>query len=295
MIIVIVGPTGIGKTKLSIALAKKYDTEIISGDSVQVYKGLNIGSAKIKETEKQGIKHHLIDILNPLEDFSVAIFQQLVREKVNELERNNSMPIIVGGTGLYIKSVLYDYKFENTGRDNSLTLKYQDFSNEELFKVLVEKDYDSSLLIHPNNRKRVLQAISRSSTSKISENKNKDIPIYDFKVIGLTMERQKLYELINKRVDKMLENGLLKEVIGLYKQGINSNSVNSIGYKELYKYLNGEYEFDFAVDKIKQHSRNLAKKQYTFFNNQFEVNWIEVNPANFDKTIEAAIEIIEKG
>ena len=294
MIIVIIGPTGIGKTKLSIALAKKYNTEIISGDSVQVYKGLNIGSAKVKESEKEGVKHHLLDVLEPYEDFNVALFQKMAREKIDELESKGLIPIIVGGTGLYIKSVLYDYNFENTNRDYSLDTKYQKYSNEELHKILVEKDYESSLLIHPNNRKRVIQAISRSSVNKVSKNKNKDVPLYDFKVIGLTMEREKLYRLINNRVDKMMRQGLLKEVKDLSAKGINSNSVKSIGYKELYKYLAGEYEYDYAVDKIKQHSRNLAKKQYTFFNNQFDVNWIQVNIRHFDKVIEEAIKIIEK-
>lgn len=294
MIIVIVGPTGIGKTRLSLAIAKKYNTEIISGDSVQVYKGLDIGSAKIKRSERKGIKHHLLDILEAHEDFSVAIFQKMVREKISDIEKRNLMPIIVGGTGLYIKSALYDYNFKNASRDNSLDILYKDYSNEELHKVLAKKDYKSSLNIHPNNRKRVLQAISRSTSNKISENKNKDIPLYDFIVIGLTMERELLYPLINKRVDKMINLGLLSEVKGLVKRGITSNSVNSIGYKELIKYLAGEYEFDYAVDKIKQHSRNLAKKQYTFFNNQFDVNWINVDIENFDKTIEQAINIIEQ-
>ena len=294
MIIVIVGPTGIGKTKLSLALAKKYNTEIISGDSVQVYKDLNIGSAKITDEEKEEIIHHLIDILEPNEDFSVAIFQKMVRAKVKELETKGLTPLIVGGTGLYIKSVLYDYNFENASRDHSLELIYKDFSNDELFEVLVQKDYESSLKIHPNNRKRVMQAISRSSISKISDNLNKDVPIYDFKIIGLTMDRKLLYELINKRVDKMINDGLLKEVKGLYDRGINTNSVSSIGYKELYKYFDNEYDLNFAIEKIKQHSRNLAKKQYTFFNNQFDVTWIDVDIDNFDKTIEEAIKIIEK-
>jgi len=294
MIIVIVGPTGIGKTKLSIALAKRYNAEIISGDSVQVYRGLDIGSAKITDVDKEGIPHHLIDILDPDEDFSVAIFQKMVREKIKEIESIGKTPIIVGGTGLYIKSALYDYNFTNTSRDDSLIEKCKDISNEILHSILEEKDYESSLVIHPNNRKRVLQAISRATTNKVSDNKNKNVPLYDAIFIGLHMERNELYELINKRVDKMIQNGLLKEVVHLHKEGINSNSVNSIGYKELYKYLDGEYEFDFAVDKIKQHSRNLAKKQYTFFNNQFGVNWIDVDIHNFDKTIDKAIEIIEK-
>ncbi len=294
MIIVIVGPTGIGKTKLSIALAKKYNTEIISGDSVQVYKGLDIGSAKITEKEKAGIKHHLLDILEPHEDFSVAVFQKLVREKIAEINAKGLMPIIVGGTGFYIKSVLYDYNFDNANRNPKLETMYKDFSNEELHKVLIEKDYESSLKIHPNNRKRVLQAISRSEQNKMSENKNKDVPLYDFKVIGLTMEREKLYKLINKRVDKMLSQGLLNEVKTLLYQGVRPIDLEGIGYKEIAKYLAGEWEYDYAVDKIKQHSRNLAKRQYTFFNNQFDVNWLQVNPRYFNKTIEEAIEIIEK-
>ncbi len=294
MITVIVGPTGIGKTKLSIALAKKYHTEIISGDSVQVYKGLDIGSGKVKDNEKEGIKHHLIDIIDPTEDFSVAIFQKIVRDRIKELITHNLMPIIVGGTGLYIKSVLYDYNFENADRDHSLELIYQSFSNEELHQVLVEKDYESSLLIHPNNRKRVLQAISRSSSNKISNNINKDIPMYDFCIIGLTLERELLYPLINQRVDKMIEEGLVAEVKALYSQGVNSNSVKSIGYKELYSYFNNECTLAEAIIKIKQHSRNLAKRQYTFFNNQFATNWITVDIDNFDNTINNAINIIEK-
>ena len=294
MIIVIVGPTGIGKTKLSIALAKKYNTEIISGDSIQVYKGLDIGSAKITEEEKQGIKHHLLDILEPHEDFSVALFQKMVRRKIEDIESKGLMPIIVGGTGFYIKSVLYDYNFENANRDHTLETVYENYSNEELHKILAEKDYETSLSIHPNNRKRVLQAISRSVENKMSENKNKDVPLYDFKVIGLTMERDKLYKLINKRVDKMVRQGLIKEVKDLVNQGVKPINLEGIGYKEIYKYLIGEWEFDFAVDKIKQHSRNLAKRQYTFFNNQFDVNWLHVKPHHFHETIEEAIKIIEK-
>lgn len=294
MIIVVVGPTGIGKTKLSISLAKHLHTEIISGDSIQVYKRLDIGSAKVKEEEKEGIKHHLIDILEPTENFSVALFQKLVRGKISEFEEQGMTPLIVGGTGLYIKSVLYDYNFEDTKRDDDLEKLYQEFSNEELHNVLKEKDYEASLSIHMNNRKRVLQAISRSEKNKVSENKNKDIPIYDFKIIGLTLERDKLYEIINDRVDKMIEDGLLYEVRELFNDGIDSNSVSAIGYKELYKYFRAEYTLEEATDKIKQHSRNLAKKQFTFFNNQFDVNWITVDLENFENTIKKAIDIISE-
>lgn len=294
MIFVIIGPTGIGKTKLSLAIAKHYNTEIISGDSIQVYKGLNIGSAKIKKDEMLGIKHHLIDILEPTEDFSVALFQKSVRKKIKDFEELGMNPLIVGGTGLYIKSVLYDYNFTNSSRDKSLDLLYKDLSNEEVHNILKEKDFDASLNIHMNNRKRVIQAISRSKDNKVSDNKNKDIALYDFKIIGLTLERSVLYDLINKRVDLMLEEGLVEEVKSLYDKNIRTNSVTAIGYKELYSYFDGEYTLEEAIDKIKQHSRNLAKKQLTFFNNQFDVNWINVDLDNFDNTINEAIEILNK-
>lgn len=294
MIIVVIGPTGIGKTKLSLALAKHYNTEIISGDSVQVYKGLDIGSAKIKKIEMDGIKHHLIDILEPTEDFSVALFQKIVRKKIEEFNEKGINPLIVGGTGLYIKSVLYDYNFTNSSRDKSLDEQYIELSNEELHNILKEKDFESSVIIHMNNRKRVLQAISRSKDNKVSDNKNKDVALYDFKIIGLTLEREKLYEIINNRVDTMIEEGLLKEVKSLYDKGIRSNSISAIGYKELYSFFDNNYSLEEAIVKIKQHSRNLAKKQLTFFNNQFDVNWINVDLNNFDITIKEAIGLLDK-
>lgn len=294
MIYVVVGPTGIGKTKLSIALAKYFNTEIISGDSVQVYKELNIGSAKVTDKEKEGIKHHLIDILEPTEDFSVALFQKLVRGKIKELENKALDPLIVGGTGLYIKSVLYDYNFEDTKRDNSLEEKYQELSNEELHVILQEKDFISSEKIHPNNRKRVLQAISRSDSNKVSDNTRKDQKVYDFKIIGLTLQRDILYERINKRVDKMIQKGLIKEVKDLYDKGVKGNSVSAIGYKELYAYFDKKNTLDEAIEKIKQKSRNLAKKQFTFFNNQFDIDWVEVDLFDFDNTINEAIKILER-
>lgn len=294
MIVVIVGPTGIGKTKLSIEIAKYLKTEIISGDSVQVYQGLDIGSAKVTKEEMQGIKHHLIDILNPKESFSVALYQKLVRNKIEEFQKANLTPLIVGGTGLYIKSVLYDYNFEKTKRDEEFLAPYQTLSNTELHQVLKERDEESAKLIHPNNRKRVLQAISRSNTNKVSENKNKDHKMYDFVIIGLTKDRETLYDIINKRVDQMFEQGLLEEVKSLYDENITSHSLSAIGYKELIAYFEGRYTLQEAKEKIKQHSRNLAKKQFTFFNNQFDINWIEVNLDNFEETIQEAITIINR-
>lgn len=292
MIIAIVGPTGIGKTALSIALAKQLKTEIISGDSIQVYKQLNIGSAKVTTDEMAGIPHHLIDIFDPTEDCSVAVYQRLVRAKIAEFEQRNLTPIIVGGTGLYIKSVLYDYNFEDTQRDPDFEAQYETFNNEELHQLLQEKDPEAANRIHHNNRRRVLQALGRSETNKVSENTNKDQPVYDFVMIGLRMERKQLYDMINKRVDQMIEDGLIEEVKHLYDQGIHANSVQAIGYKELYRYFAGEWDLNEAIDKIKQHSRNLAKKQYTFFTNQFPVQWIDVDPKQFSKTIDQALQLL---
>lgn len=293
MIVAIVGPTGIGKTKLSIAIAKHLNTEIISGDSIQVYRQLDIGSGKVTTEEQEGIVHHLIDIFDPTEDCSVAIYQSLVRNKIQEFVLRNITPLLVGGTGLYIKSVLYDYNFTSTKRDHDLEEKYGSLSNEELFQILKEKDLEASLMIHMNNRKRVLQAISRSETNKMSANVNKDVPLYDFIIIGLRMERKRLYDMINKRVDKMLELGLEQEVRNLYDQNIHSNSVQAIGYKEFYRYFDGQWTKEETIEKIKQHSRNLAKKQFTFFNNQFPVHWVDVDPEQFEQTIDEVLTLID--
>ncbi|PAT01722.1 tRNA (adenosine(37)-N6)-dimethylallyltransferase MiaA [Candidatus Izimaplasma bacterium ZiA1] len=274
--IVLVGPTGVGKTKLSIDLAKHYSTDIISGDSVQVYQGLDIGSAKITKSEMDGVKHHMIDVLKPTEAFSVAVFQKMVRALINEQIASSKIPFIVGGTGLYIKGVLYDYNFTDSLRDEELLKQYNNYSNIELHKVLSERDFEQSLKIHPNNRKRVLQAISRANTNQMSDNNNKDQKMYDFLIIGLTMNRELLYERINKRVDLMIKNGLVEEVKGLYDKGINNYSVSAIGYKELYEYFNNEISYEGAIAKIKKNTRNFAKRQLTFFNNQFNINWIDV-------------------
>jgi tRNA dimethylallyltransferase len=293
MIVVIVGPTGIGKTKLSLALAKHYDTELISGDSVQVYKKMDIGSAKVTKQEQQEVTHHLIDIYEPDKQFSVALYQKNVRKMISDFESQGKLPIIVGGTGLYIKSVLYDYNFDDAKRDPSLEKKYNDLDNQALHQLLIAKDPLQAEKIHPNNRKRVLQALSRSGKNKMSNHTNKDEKIYDSIVIGLTMERSKLYERINNRVDKMIEDGLIDEVKSLYSEGYSGYAMDAIGYKELFQYFAGNHSLEKAIELIKQHSRNLAKKQYTFFNNQMDVNWITVDPSDFEQVIETAKGLID--
>lgn len=281
MIYAIVGPTGVGKTKLSIMLAKKLDAEIINCDSMQIYKELNIGVAKIKEEEKEGITHELFDIVDVNEMFTVYDYQKKARELINKYKDRNL--IFVGGTGLYIKAALYDYKF-NEENDSD----FSNLSNEELYELCLKKD--SSCSIHINNRKRMERFLKREN-----EENNKNILLYDAIFIGLTTERSHLYEIINKRVDKMVEEGLLEEVKKFYEQNIRSKAImTGIGYKELYKYFDGELSLEESLDLIKQNSRKYAKRQYTWFNNQMNINWFTVNFDNFNKTVEEVIEFIEE-
>lgn len=293
MIVAIVGPTGIGKTRLSIALAKHFQTDIISGDSVQVYRGMDIGSAKIKPDEMEGVAHHLIDILDPTEDFSVALFQTRVRRQIARAEAQGILPLIVGGTGLYIKSVLYDYDFTDTKRDPAFQARYAAYTNEELHAILEEKDPKAAQRLHPNNRKRILQAIQRAATNKVSANTNKDVKVYDFLAIGLRLDRERLYPLLDERVEQMVEDGLIEEVRRLYDANIRTNAVRAIGYQELYDHFDGKTSIEEAIEHIKRHNRQLAKKQETFFRNQFDVTWLDVDLEDFDATIEQAIRLVE--
>lgn len=280
-VIVITGPTGVGKTKLSVELAKKLNGEIINADSMQIYKDLNIGTAKIKEEEKDNIKHHLFDIKNIDEDYSIYDYQKDARGKIDEILSNGKVPILVGGTGLYIKSALYDYKlnYEKT------TDNYDALSCEELYDILVK--LDENIQIDKNNKRRLIRAINyyKENNKSINENKT-DKLLYDVVFIGLTTERSKLYDIINKRVDNMFDSGLEDEVRYFYdRKKYTKPLTNGIGYKELYKYFDGEISFDEAKELIKKNSRHYAKRQYTFFNNQMNIKWIEVNFDNFDETI----------
>lgn len=295
MIVCIVGPTGIGKTELSLQLAEHYNTEIISGDSVQVYKKMDIGSAKVTKEEQERIKHHLIDLYDITEQFSVAVFQQNVRDKIKDFENQSLIPLIVGGTGLYIKSVLYDYNFDHTLRDDSLAEIYKDLDNEALFQVLIDKDPVQAEALHPNNRKRVLQAIGRAKGNKMSNNTSKDKMLYNYVMIGLTMDRTELHKRIEQRVDQMFEMGLVEEVKALMEIKTKSFALDAIGYKEIVAYLNGEMTLEEAKERVVIHTRQLAKKQYTFFNNQLNVSWIDKDVYNTDKALlNEAIRLIDK-
>lgn len=297
-VIVIVGPTGVGKTKLSIELAKRYNGEIINGDSMQIYKEMNIGTAKIKDEEKEGIPHHLFSILSINESNSIYDFQKLVRNKIEEIASRNKLPIIVGGTGLYLKACLYDYEFKESNDNSELMKKYENYTNEELHNILKELDLESASKIHFNNRRRVLRAIEicLSGESKSSvEAKQEHKLIYDAIIIGLTMDRNKLHQVQDTRVDQMVEEGLIKEVETIINNPyfINSTASQAIGYKEFIPYFNKEIDLNNAIEQVKIHTHQYAKRQYTFFKNQLNVNWVEVDLYNFNKTIEIVNNIID--
>lgn len=287
-IIVIVGPTGIGKTKLSISLAKIYDAEIINGDSVSIYKKLDIGSAKPTVEEMDGVVHHLIDIKNLDEDYSIYNYQKDVREKIDEITKRGKRVIIVGGSGLYLKAALYDYRFDcNTSHD-----LYEDLTNEEILSKI--KSIDNNIDIHINNRKRLVRTLNKLESEEEITN-NKDICLYPVKIIGLTTSRDILYDRINKRVDLMINNGLVDEVLSLKCDYNNSRVLNTaIGYKEFYDYLYNNKSLFEVVSEIKKDSRRFAKRQYTFFNHQMNVEWFMVNFDDFTKTIDEVENYIAK-
>ena len=286
-IIVIVGPTGVGKTKLSIELAKRIDAEIINGDSVAIYKGLDIGSAKPLINEREHIVHHLIDIRNVWEDYTVYDYQIDVRRLINEITMRGKRIIIVGGTGLYIKAALYDYKFTKGTTNNN----YDNLSNQELYDKIVQ--YKEDIDVHINNRQRLVRLLNKfENREEISHDKDK--LLYPARVIGLTTDREILYDRINRRVDTMVDNGLLEEVDELKDYYRNSRILNSaIGYKEFSDYFNNSKNLDEVINQIKLDSRRFAKRQYTFFNHQFKVDWYDVNFDNFNLTIDTIYESIK--
>ena len=288
MIICIVGPTGVGKTKLSIELAKRLNGEVINADSTQVYKGLDIATAKVTEEEKEGIIHHLFDIKDISVDYTVYDYQKDCRNIINDIINRGKIPIMVGGTGLYIKAALYDYQFKEEVKKRD----YSEFSNEELYNLL--KSIDSNTLIHVNNRKRVERALNYyyEHNEPLSNNKT-DKLLYDVLFIGLTTDRDILYDRINKRVDIMVNNGLLDEARKIYDSNIRSKAVMTpIGYKELFPYFDHEKSLEECLNLMKQNSRKYAKRQYTWFNNQMRVKWFNVDFNDFNNTVNEVIEYI---
>ncbi|OLN21442.1 tRNA (adenosine(37)-N6)-dimethylallyltransferase MiaA [Domibacillus antri] len=282
---VIIGPTASGKTDLSIFAAKQLNGEVISGDSMQIYRGLDIGTAKVTKEEMDGVPHHLIDIKNPDESFSAAEFQRLAREKISEINARGKLPIICGGTGLYIQSVLYDYQFAGDGRDDAVRKRLEEEAEKTgaaaMHETLRSVDPAAAAAIHPNNVRRTIRALEIFYTTGrlASEQQSAERPDekYDSAIVGLTMERSVLYARINKRVDKMIAAGLLAEAKKLYDLGLkDAPAVQAIGYKELFGYLKGHQSLEEAVDLLKQNSRRYAKRQLTWFRNKMDLEWVDM-------------------
>lgn len=286
--VLIVGPTGIGKTDLSVKLAKKMNTEIISADSMQIYKYMDIGTAKIKMDEMDGIFHHMIDIVNPDENFSVADFQKKALYNITTINEKNKIPIIVGGSGLYINSLIYDLDFATVANSTTLREKYLNILDEKGLDFLYDKlknlDYVYAQKISKNNKHRIMRALEiiESTGKKISNNDNnfrKENENLNFIIIGLTQNREKLYEKINKRVDIMLENGLIEEVKNLLARYPNRDNISykAIGYKEVIEYVDKKISLDEMKENLKKNSRRFAKRQFTWFNADKRIKWFDVN------------------
>lgn len=290
-VIVIVGPTAVGKTKLSVELAKRLNGEVINADSTQVYKTLDIATAKATIEEQENIPHHLLDIKDLEESYTVYDFQKDVRNKIEEIQERGHIPILVGGTGFYIKAALYDYQFDEEEEKEDFRM----YTNEELYQQLIKQDPKTE--IHKNNRKRVERALAYMNHhhQPYSEKEKTNHCLYDVLWIGLTIDRPLLYERINNRVDVMVKEGLLDEAKRIYQSGIRTKAVMTpIGYKELFPYFDGECSLDESLDVIKQRSRKYAKRQYTWFRNQMDITWYQVNIENFNETVETILEHIKE-
>jgi len=291
-LLVLVGPTAVGKTKLSLELAKRYDCEIISGDSMQVYRGMDIGTAKASAEERKQIPHHMIDIVDPDYPFSVAEFQAAVKRCIYDIHKRGKLPFLVGGTGLYIKAVCYDYRFPEGGVDERFREALRQYAlqhgTEALYRRLQETDPVTAARLHPNDQRRIIRAleIAHVTGTLMSEQlagQKKQSP-YELCIIGLTMERKLLYKRIEERVDRMIEQGLVEEVRGLLERGYTADlvSMQALGYKEIAAYLQGRCSLAEAVELLKRNTRRFAKRQLSWFRHMPDIFWIDTGGnANF--------------
>lgn len=281
-IVVIVGPTGVGKTALSISLAKKFGGEIVSADSIQIYKGLDIGSAKVTKEEMQGIKHYLIDIVEPTDTFNASDYSLAAKEAIEKILAKGKLPIVVGGTGMYVQSLLFNLSVP-CGKDEEYREKLEKIAQKEgtiaLYNMLKEVDRETAEKLNQNHKDRIIRALeiyhlTKKKKSEFTQNTSSD---YDYLLLCLTADREVVYERINLRVDKMLESGLVDEVKGLLKKNITikNQCMQAIGYKETIKYLEGQYSYDEFVEKLKQNSRHYAKRQFTYFKKMPNIKYVE--------------------
>lgn len=285
-LVILVGPTAVGKTAASIGLAKALNGEIISGDSMQIFRGLDIGTAKITKEEMQGVPHHLIDIKEPWETFSVAEFKRLADEAIADIHARGKLPIIVGGTGFYINSVLYEYHFGEADTDEAYRAELEQYAeahgNEALWNILQEKDPDSAAKLHSNDTKRVIRALEVLHVTGIPASErqstvDKQTMRYNAVYIALNMPREVLYDRINRRVDIMIQDGLEAEVRTALANGTEQDalSMTSIGYRQMIQYFNEEISFDRAVELIKRDTRHFAKRQLTWFRHDPNIQWVD--------------------
>ena len=302
-LIILAGPTASGKTAVSIDLAKRIGGEIISADSMQIYRGMDIGTAKITADEMQGVKHYLINVSDPKEDFNIVKFQNMVKCSIEEIKKNGHIPILVGGTGFYIQSIIYDIKFDNEDDNGSirkvLEEEYDKMGADFMYEKLKKIDSISAENIHKNNKKRIIRAIeyfliNNTLISEHNELQRKKTSPYDFRFFVLNPKRDILYDRINKRVDKMVEKGLVDEVKSLIESGlsIDNISMQGIGYKEIVEYLEGNIPLDKAVENIKQNTRHMAKRQVTWFKRERDV--IYIDPFEFENNEKIVDYMVEK-
>lgn len=303
-VIVIIGPTAVGKTQISIDLAHKFETQIISGDSMLVYKEMDIGTAKPNIAERQGIVHHLIDIREPNEDFNVVDFITIAAQHIQTINDQKRIPIVAGGTGLYIKALLEGYQFSTTSSSEQLRKQYDDLArkhgNQHVHNLLEQVSPETAARLHPNDLRRIIRALEvyhlGGDTVSQSRTYTNDKAIYDAVVIGLSMDRPLLYERINQRVDCMIASGLVNEVTLLLAKGlsINSQAMQGIGYKEIVRYLHGEYDLVTATNNIKQATRNFAKRQLTWYRKMNYVEWFDVFNISHRELVERITEFIKQ-
>ena len=293
-LLILTGPTAAGKTELSIALAKRLNGAVISADSMQVYKYMNIGSAKIRPEEMQGVRHYLVDVLDPKEEFNVARFQQMAREAMEEIYQNGQLPIVVGGTGFYIQALLKEVDFQESSGELPLRKELEETARTEggavLYEQLKQVDPESARAIHPNNVKRVIRALEyyRETGRPISRHnaeQREKKPPYTYAYFVLSDDRARLYERIDRRVDRMIEQGLVEEVRWLKEHGYGRDlvSMQGLGYKELFPYLDGACTLEEAVEIIKRDTRHFAKRQLTWFRREPDVIWIDQQEFGYDR------------
>lgn len=302
-LLVIVGPTAVGKTEISIQAAKQLSGEIVSGDSMQVYRQLDIGTAKIKKEEMSGVPHYMIDIVEPTEHFTVADFKKQAHKHIQDIQSRGKLPILVGGSGLYIQSILYSYNFLEHKRDEKITKELEtelkkygaDYLHEQLTRI----DPEQARKIHKNNHRRLIRALeiyrstNKTMSSYLVEKEASRQVNYDATIIGLKMERELLYDRINSRVDEMIEEGLIQEAQYLIENHLLKNdTLQAIGYKEIVPYLENKITKNEAIELLKRNSRRFAKRQFTWFENQLPVNWYTIHPETVQKDFASILQNI---